>query len=84
MENTQSPKYKYMILLQKVYKVPILLLHDRTISLLRRKFLLKKWRDERTAYLYENCRDYDYLQDKQITLLLACVNKIKRRPDHYS
>ena len=77
--NESNPtEYRYMTLLQKTYKAPAFLLHDSNLPIVRRAYLLKQWRDERTRYLYETCHDWDYQKDRQMYQLLKCVNKIKR------
>ncbi len=39
--------------------------------------LLKRLRDERTLYLFENCRDLDYMNDQEMEEILKSVQLIK-------
>lgn len=78
MKKPESYEYKHMKYLYKIYKVPALLLRDRTLPLFRREILLKRWKDERSRYLFENCHDHDYDHDKQIELITKCLDKIKK------
>lgn len=76
--------YKYMTSLQSIFKAPINLLRCKSLSLVRRKFLLKRWRDDRTRYLFENYSDLNYATDRQMEQLLRCVDKIKKAPERYN
>lgn len=73
--------YKYMVLLQKIYRRPVLLLCDRTVPMTRRHFLLRQWRDDRTRYLLENGHDHDYMKDKEMEKILHCVQMTKEQPE---
>jgi hypothetical protein len=77
-------KFMYMRCLQRTFNEPAGLLEASGVPLLRRKFLLKRWRDDRTLYLAENCRDYDYLQDIEMESLLWAVDEIKQNAARYA
>jgi hypothetical protein len=73
----QISDYKYMMLLKHKYETPRMLLCCPLLPSLRKKYLLKRWRDDRTRYILENCRDYDYLSDQEMEELLAAVKIVK-------
>lgn len=75
------PKYfsekSYSLILKKIFSSPRRLLYSPALSQARKKHLLKLWRDERTLYILENCRDHDYLQDQEMEDLLRSLQVIK-------
>lgn len=66
-----------MTKLRKFYPTPYALLCSSTLSLPAKKHLLKKWRDDRTKFIYENCRDYDYTFDDEMDEVLKMVKAAK-------
>ncbi len=82
-DNKPQLTYKYMIALQRIYKAPTLLMHCKWLSFKRRMYLLKRWRDDRTRYLIENCNDMDYGKDRELEQILRCVRKMKALPARY-
>ena len=74
-----TPKYIYLHKLERLFdNRPIALANHSSIPLRRRLFLLKRWRDERIAYLYESFRDLDYVTDRILKKLLLHINRMKR------
>lgn len=75
----RSPRYVYLHRLEKIYdNRPALLAQDMNIPARRKLFLLKRWRDERTLYLYETQRDSDFIQDailKKLNILIGAFKK---------
>lgn len=72
----QLDNYQYMLSLQKIFNDPKNLVKSRHIPLPRRRYLLKRWHDDRQKFLYENCTDMDYMRDHEMELLLASVSVI--------
>jgi hypothetical protein len=66
-----------MTKLKKMFSSPRDLLFSPSISSARKSDLLKKWQDERTLYIFENCRDYDYILDQEMEELLRSVKIVK-------
>lgn len=76
LDNT--PKYIYLHKLERLYdNRPILLAQNIALPFQRRLFLLKRWRDERIAYLYESFRDLDYASDQILQKLLLHIKRMK-------
>lgn len=74
-----TPKYIYLHKLERLYdNRPIILAQHSSVSLRRRLFLLKRWRDERITYLYESFRDLDYMADRILQKLLLHIKRLKR------
>lgn len=76
-EGLSPSSYRYMMKLRKFYPTPYALLCSSTLSLPAKKHLLKKWRDDRTKFIYENCRDYDYTYDDEMDEILKMVSAAK-------
>lgn len=75
------PTFQHMMILSRVYQIPLRLLYDQNLTLSRRLYLLERWHDDRARFLYENFYDSDYLKDRDIDQLLRCLHKIKVRRD---
>ena len=74
-----TPKYIYLHKLERLYNNrPVVLAHHPSIPFRRRLFLLKRWRDERIAYLYESFRDLDYMADRVLQKLLLHIKRMKQ------
>jgi hypothetical protein len=73
----QLTDYKHMLLLRKLFRNPHSLLFAKSIPISRRKYLLKRWRDDRTKFILEFMRDYDYLNDAEMVELLSVVKIAK-------
>lgn len=81
--SNNTPKYLYLHKLERLYdNRPILLAQQITVPFQRRLFLLKRWRDERIAYLYESFRDLDYMSDKILQKLLLHIKRMKSKRHH--
>ena len=78
-----APPYMYMKMLEKVFDQPKQLLESFQIPYHRRTYLLKQWRNDRSRYLAENCRDMDYMQDAEMDGLLHALNALKQQPRRY-
>lgn len=72
-----------MIRLERIFGSPLDLLQRRDIPYERRRYLLRKWRDERSHYIMENFRDFDYTQDEELERLMHALNALKRHPRKY-
>lgn len=70
-------EYKFMNALKKIFQAPHDLLYSNSISFSRKRKLLKKWRDERTKFVYENYRDHDYMMDKEMANLVRAADLAK-------
>lgn len=73
----QPPEYPHMMLLRKIFKSPYALLCFSGLSERRKKYLLKRWRDDRTRYIFECLRDFDYMSDEELIDLLGSVKIAK-------
>lgn len=69
--------FNYMLCLRRIFFSPRKLLYFPSLSSARKRDLLRKWRDERMRYLFENCRDHDFLADKEIEDLQNTVTLVK-------
>ena len=76
-------QFMHMNTLHRVFVHPYYLLKNSNIPVSRREYLLKRWRDERTQFLLENCRDMDYLQDEEMERLLQAVQDLRLFPERY-
>lgn len=72
-DSKQLADYQYMLSLQKIFTDPKKLVKSRHIPLSRRRFLLKRWHDDRQKFLLENCHDMDYMRDHEMEILFASV-----------
>lgn len=59
---------------------PYNLLFNYTLSYEEKVTLLKTWRDERTRYLIECCRDMDYSNDIDMHAILQALQAIRNEP----
>ncbi len=59
---------------------PYSLLFNYSLSYEEKIALLKEWRDERTRFLMECCRDMDYLNDGTMQSILQALHAIRKEP----
>lgn len=75
----RTPKYIYLHRLEKIYdNRPAFLAVDLSIPVKRKLFLLKRWRDERILFLYESCRESDFLKDALLEKLNLLIKTFKK------
>ena len=70
-------------LYEGVYSHPLSLLHDHSLTYAEKVQKLKTWRDERTKFLLECCRDMDYINDWQIEYVLQALREIRKEPRRF-
>ncbi len=83
---TQPPpltNYDYMHEMQRSFKMPLMLSYEESIPAEERIEMLRRWRDERTRFLFENCHDMDYVHDPQLLQLRKCIRDIKQNIELY-
>lgn len=81
---TSTRDYLYMTALERIFDEPMVLLQSFQIPYHRRRYLLKQWRNDRSRYLAENCRDMDYINDPEMDGLLHALNALKQQPRRYA
>lgn len=69
--------FTYMISLKRIFFSPRNLLYFPSLPSARKRDLLRRWRDERMRYLFENARDYDFMIDQEIEDLQNTVKLAK-------
>ncbi len=84
--NDNSPRFIYLHRLERMFdNRPIRLALSEHISMRRRAFLLKRWRDERMVYLMSNFPDTTYQQDptlRKIQLNIQYMRQYRQRRRH--
>lgn len=74
-----TPRYIYLHRLEKMFENrPVLLAADKTIPLVRRLFLLKRWRDERMVYLMEIGHEGDFMRDVTMQKINLHISRLRR------
>lgn len=59
---------------------PTSLLFNYSVPYEEKIALLKEWRDERTRFLHECCRDMDYINDLTMESILQALHTIRKEP----
>lgn len=65
------------------YAHPVDVLQDNSLSYNDKISTLKFWRDERTRFLMECCRDMDYGSDAQIEHILQALRQLHKEPRRF-
>jgi len=69
--------YQDILKLKKFYNTPHELLCTPALFLHQKKSLLRGWYDNRMRYVFENCRDSDYLFDPEIQEVLKTLEVLR-------
>ncbi|MES2729071.1 MAG: hypothetical protein V4621_03100 [Pseudomonadota bacterium] len=84
--NDNSPRFIYLHRLERIFdNRPVKLAMAEYLSIRRRIFLLKRWRDDRTVYLMSFFPDLSYIHDatlRKINLNLECLRRQRERSRH--
>ncbi len=79
----RQKKYIYMIMLQSLLTKPYNLLNAASLTLKQKKFLLKKWYDDRTDYISDNFTGPQD-DDSEMRRLAQAMRDIKDNHMHYN
>ncbi len=74
---TKPKKHIYMEMLQSLFKKPLNLVNSASLSLRQKRFLLKKWYEDRENYIFENYGDPSEVNDKEMERLMRAMREVK-------
>ncbi|MDY0029064.1 MAG: hypothetical protein RBR86_03880 [Pseudobdellovibrionaceae bacterium] len=78
-DENNTPRYIYLHRLENMFgNRPVLLAADKNIPLVRRLFLLKRWRDERMVYLMEIGHEGDFMRDITMQKINLHISRLRR------
>ena len=80
----EPKKYAYMNMLQALFKKPIHLINAASLTLKQKKFLLKKWYDEREEYIVDHYRNAGDEKDAEMKRLVEAMREIKNNHIRYN